>query len=68
MNPYVVLYRDEAIMSPADPPFGFTCQADDADHAEEQCLNAYPDVDVVWVVHGLNYGRALEDYYELETV
>lgn len=49
MKNYVVLYRDEAVMAPADPPFGFQCYADDADHAEEQCMNDCPDCDVVWV-------------------
>jgi hypothetical protein len=46
MRHMVVLYvrEDEGVV-----PQAFTCQADDPDHAEEQCLNAYPGVDVVWV-------------------
>mgnify|MGYP003658786538 CR=1 FL=1 len=30
----------------------FECQADDGDHAEEQCLNAYPDCFVLWINEG----------------
>ena len=41
MQPYVVLYRDQALL-PFDMPFAFMCQADDSDHAEEQTLDAYP--------------------------
>jgi len=33
---------------------GFNCQADDADHAEEQCLNAYPYASIVCVNYGFN--------------
>jgi len=46
---YVVLYRIESIMTPLDEPFGFQCFAEDSNHAEDQCLNAYGDCDVVWV-------------------
>lgn len=69
MKPYIVLYRQEAIMAPSDPPFGFACWADDADHAEEQCMNCYPDSDVVWVYRGVgvdtrfDYQDALNDYF-----
>lgn len=65
MNSYVVLYRIESIMSPLDAPFGFVCQADDPDHAEEQAINAYPDCDVVWVSNGDSYQAALDDFYAL---
>ena len=66
MQNYVVLYRDERIMCPADSPFGFQCWADNADHAEEQCENAYPDCDIVWAWQGPNgtgMEAALDDYY-----
>ena len=62
---FVVLYRIESIMSPLDAPFGMLVSADNAGHAEEQCINAYPDADVVWVFDGNNYHAALEDYYTL---
>ena len=63
---YVVLYRIEEIMSPLDEPFGFQCFAEDADHAEDQCLNAYGDCNVVWVHQSSpNTGmtEALESYW-----
>jgi hypothetical protein len=63
---YVVLYRIESIMSVCDAPFGFQCYAEDSDHAEEQCLDAYPDCDVVWVwqgPEGVGIRPALEDYW-----
>lgn len=63
MKTYMVLYRIESIMTPLDAPFGFKCMADDADHAEEQCENAYPDADVVWVVKTDSYPGALVNYY-----
>ncbi len=65
MNAYTVLYRVEAIMSPLDAPFGFVCHADDGDHAEEQCLNAYPGCAPVWCAKGDDYGAALEEYWTL---
>lgn len=63
MKTYVVLYRIESIMSPLDEPFGFICQAEDTDHAEEQCINAYPDCAVVWIDEGEDCLLALENYY-----
>lgn len=66
MNSYVVLYRVESVMAPADPPFGFLCQADDPDHAEEQCVNAYPDCDVVWISVTETYETALKDYWGID--
>jgi hypothetical protein len=50
-------------MSPLDAPFGFICDAENTDHAEEQCTNAYPDCDVVWVVQGDDYADALNVYW-----
>lgn len=66
MKKFVVLYRIEKIMSPLDAPFGFVCHADDADHAEEQCENAYPDCGVVWIAEGDSYLAALDAYYAEE--
>jgi len=68
MQNYVVLYRDEKIMGPLDEPFGFQCWADNMDHAEEQCLDAYPEVDIVWIWEGkpnIGMEAALNDYYNL---
>lgn len=33
----------------------FICEAEDADHAEEQSLNADPDMPVLWVNEGLKF-------------
>jgi hypothetical protein len=63
MKEYIVLYRQEEVMTVLDAPFGFACWADDADHAEEQCLNAYPDADIVWVWEGDSMQDALDDYW-----
>jgi hypothetical protein len=63
MKKFVVLYRIEQVMSPLDAPFGFVCDAEDADHAEEQCINAYPDCGVVWVANGESYKDALSVYW-----
>jgi hypothetical protein len=66
MKNYIVLYRIESIQTPLDTPFAFQAWAEDTDHAEEQCLNAYPDCDVVWVYqcdHGTGTAAALNNYY-----
>lgn len=65
MTNYVVLYRDDSL-KPADPPLGFQCSADDTDHAEEQCENAYSGCDIVWVwqgPEGVGIEPALNDYW-----
>lgn len=62
-RPYVVLYMRDDIMKPFDPPFPFTCMAEDDDHAEEQCLNAEPAGDVVWVVQTDDVQAAYDDYW-----
>lgn len=58
---FVVLYViiDEGIL-----PQAFLCQAEDADHAEEQCMDAYPDADVVWVYEGESPQSAYLEYWE----
>ena len=32
--------------------YGFICDAEDIDHAEEQCQNAYPECNIFWVHKG----------------
>lgn len=63
MKSFVVLYRIDSIMSDLDSPFGMKVSAHNAGIAEEQCINAYPDADVVWVFEGDNYLQAIEDFY-----
>ena len=48
--PFTVTYTE-----PGDPTWqGFNCMAEDGDHAEEQCLDAYPNCSIVWVNEGHN--------------
>lgn len=45
MKPYTVIYEEQSI-----PGWQFfECHADDSDHAQEQCENAYPNATVLWV-------------------
>lgn len=67
LHKYVVIYRefDAGIF---DAPLLFKCDAENADHAEEQCSNAYPDADVLWVFDGDDIDAALTDYYMIDTL
>lgn len=58
---HVVLYY-EAGDAGDDLPLGFVCEADDIDHAEEQCENANPDCDVVFARKGGILADALAEY------
>lgn len=51
LDPWVVLYRDVPLR-PGDPPKGFSCRAEDGDHAEQQCYLAHPECWVVWTMLG----------------
>ena len=62
MNKYTVLWRDSSFL-PADPPLIFQCDADDGDHAEEQCDDSYPGCEVVWVVETADVNAAFDDYW-----
>lgn len=64
MRDYVVLYRDETLLA-ADAPYAFACQADDSDHAEEQCMNTEPNATVVWVCETDSIDMAYSDYWSL---
>jgi hypothetical protein len=61
LKDYVVLFVD-----PNDPLTveGFLCEAEDADHAEEQAVDAYPDCDVVWIEEGDDWGKVQDNYFE----
>lgn len=66
MKNYVVLYRIESEMNPIEAPRGFQCWADDGDHAQEQCENAYPECQGIWVwqgEEGIGMQPALDEYY-----
>lgn len=64
LSRFVVLYRTNS-STPADPPFGMLFYAENADHAEEQLVDAEPDADVVWVYEGKDYQQALEEYFSV---
>jgi len=68
---FVVLYRDDSIMSDEDDPFGFQCYAESSDHATEQCLDAYDGCNVVWVWQGpagVGLKPALNEYWASKQV
>jgi len=54
LTQFCVVYRDAGYA-----PFrlGFNCWAKDADHAKEQCLNAYPSCEVIEVNEGFGNMR-----------
>lgn len=56
---FVTLYTEPGLESGV---LTFQCQAESADHAEEQCKSVYPDADVVWAYRGTSAVDAVEDY------
>jgi hypothetical protein len=52
MNTYTVLYMPDVLYKKGDTPEAFVCQADDEDHAIEQCNNAYPSGVWMWAEEG----------------
>lgn len=62
MENYIVLYRDESC-GPLSAPLIFKCQGDNSDHAEEQCTDAYPGCDILWIFKGDSSDEAYADYY-----
>lgn len=63
MKTHIVLYRDS--LKYYEHPCAFICEADDANHAEEQLENAYPDADIVWVHEGEYIEDAYAEYWSL---
>ena len=62
MSPYIVLYHAEG-QHAFDPPLLFRCQAEDGDHAEEQCADAEQGCEVLWVVQAADPEAAYADYW-----
>jgi hypothetical protein len=62
MNGFTVLYR-EMDGTGFETPSAFVCLADNSDHAEEQCLNAYPGCDVLSVEDTDDSNEAFERYF-----
>lgn len=50
MDPFTVIYVEPS--ESLELWQFFECQAEDSEHAEEQCLNAYPTCNVLWVNMG----------------
>lgn len=63
MKKYIVLFYENGRILGVNPS-GFHCEAENYDHAEEQCENANPDGDVVWIYDGEDLQDALDDYYK----
>jgi len=63
MSPYIVLYKLPT-QNTFENPYAFECQADDMEHAEEQCLNAYPDAYIEWTHPGTDLEDAMADYQD----
>ncbi len=61
---FVVLYRDNKVMRPADAPIAFICRAKEGDEAEDLCLEAHPGVEVLWVHEGKVVEDALDNYWQ----
>jgi hypothetical protein len=58
LKKWTVLYQEKPFIN----TLCFVCSADDTEHAEEQCLDAYPDSNVVWTFQG-EPEDAYEDYW-----
>jgi UDP-2,3-diacylglucosamine pyrophosphatase LpxH len=58
---HVVLFFDDG-NDDDELPLGFICKAEDTEHAEEQCHDAYPGCDVVFVHRGDTVDEALTEY------
>lgn len=62
MKKFTVLYQNPELPLAA-PPLHFHCDAEDGDHAEEQCENAYPQSTIAWVAQTDDLQEALNEYY-----
>jgi hypothetical protein len=60
LESYILLYVDPEL--PAYAQF-FKCEAENMEHAEEQLLDAYPGVDIVWGECSSDEKQVLFNYY-----
>ena len=63
MIDYIVLYREADDAHPANAPLLFHCQADDGDHAAEQCEDANKGCRICWIHQGNDWQGAFDMYY-----
>lgn len=61
LKPWVVLF---ILPFEGYTPQVFLCQAEDGDHADEQCLDAYPEADIVWAEQGTDPQQAMLNYWQ----
>ena len=59
MSPFTVIY---VIDSEGIGWQFFECSADNDDHAEEQCMNAYPEASVLWGFNEVTRPEKLSTY------
>ena len=55
LKPHTVIYEERSLSNSPTIVVSwqfFECQAEDDEHAEEQCRNAYPDATILWVNTG----------------
>lgn len=67
LKPYVILFNEpDAFSSHEDDDIftaeAFTCQAEDQEHAVEQCENAYPECEILWVHQGGQLDKEVSDF------
>lgn len=62
MNNYIVLYRCITAHS-KDAPSMLRCGARDRIDAENQCIDHYPDCEVLWVAETDSSDTAYREYY-----
>jgi hypothetical protein len=62
LTDWVVLYVD---LDYTILPQAFRCQAEDLEHAEEQCNDAYPSANIVWVENTSDADATFSSYWGL---
>jgi hypothetical protein len=65
LTTHIVLYRDSTLKS-NDTPYIFRCEADDENHAKEQCLNAEPECNIVFVKKTKHATSAYDSFYKTQ--
>lgn len=66
MQHWIVIYRD-VDAGPLDFDY-FPCQADDMEHADEQCEDAYPGCSIIWAEQTDSPQAAIDSWFENGTM
>lgn len=64
MNKWHVIYKEKDAFGSFDFDI-FRCRAEDMDHAKEQCLDAYPDCQIVWADIEENPEETIKNYLSI---